>query len=336
MPSAIAPLETENASTLSELNRVLDALSMRAGWNKREPSLWPFPRTAFRPFLWRWRDAREALDAAGRLITTAETERRNLLLPNPIEGNAYASVRTLVCAYQMILPGERARSHRHTPNALRLVLEAGGGVYTVVDGVRLDMSAGDVVLTPGWSWHGHANDGDAPAYWVDFLDVPLVHLLEPMFLENWPDGFQTPDRVETESAWLFDWKSTRSALDAGAGSEGGAANDGRGVDGEGKPGARIELGSPALPTMALHMQRFAAGASTRPGRTSANRIICVVAGSGSTSVENEELVWERGDVFVVPSWHRYRHHSHEEAVLFSVSDEPAQRVLGFLRRDEEA
>ena len=30
---------------------------------------------------------------------------------------------------------------------------------------------------------------------VDFLDVPLVHLLEPMFLENWPDGFQTPDRV---------------------------------------------------------------------------------------------------------------------------------------------
>lgn len=175
-------LAAEDASTLPELDHVLDALSMRGGWNKREPSLWPFPRIGFRPFLWRWRDARAALDAAGGLITTAETERRNLLLPDPIEDNAYASVRTLVCAYQMIPPGERARSHRHSPNALRLVLEASGDVYTVVDGARLDMHAGDVVLTPGWCWHGHANDGDEPEYWADFLDVSLVHLLEPMFL----------------------------------------------------------------------------------------------------------------------------------------------------------
>ena len=330
MPSADSVLAAESASSLPQLNEALDALSMRAGWNKREPSLWPFPRTGFRPALWRWRDARAALDAAGRLITTAETERRNLLLPNPIEGNAYASVRTLVCAYQMILPGERARSHRHSPNALRLVLEADGDVYTVVDGARLDMGAGDVVLTPGWCWHGHANDGDAPAYWVDFLDVPLVHLLEPMFLENWRDGFQTPDRVEEESPYLFDWRSTRRALDTGAASETGWA-----ADGGGERGARIELGSPALPTIALHMQRLPAGAATRGARTSANQIFCVVAGRGSTSVEDEALEWERGDVFVVPSWHRYRHRTEDgEAVVFSVSDEPAQRALGFLRTEE--
>ena len=321
-------IKADSASSLSELNRALDALPMRAGWNKREPSLWPFPSTSFRPFLWRWRDAREALDAAGRLITTAETERRNLLLPNPIEGNAYASVRTLVCAYQMILPGEHARSHRHSPNALRLVLKAGGDVYTVVDGARLDMRAGDAVLTPGWCWHGHANDGDAPAYWVDFLDVPLVHLLEPMFLENWPGGFQSPDRVEKESAYLFDWQSTLRALDAGA-----ACGVGLAADGGGEPGSRIELGSPALPTIALHMHRLPADGTTGSIRTSANQIFCAVAGSGSTSVEGEELAWERGDVFVVPSWHRYRHRAHEEAVLFSVSDAPAQRALGFLRSE---
>ena len=329
MPGADSVLAAESASTLSELNHALGALAMRAGWNKREPSLWPFPRTGFRPCLWRWRDARAALDAAGRLITTAQTERRNLLLPNPIEGNAYASVRTLVCAYQMILPGERARSHRHTPNALRLVLEADGDVYTVVDGARLDMRAGDVVLTPGWCWHGHANDGDVPAYWVDFLDVPLVHLLEPMFLENWPDGFQTPDRVETESAWLFDWQSTRDALGSGAVTGGETAGGERGGR-----GTRIELGSPALPTIALHMQQLPAGAATPGIRTSASHIFCAVAGSGSTSVEGEELAWERGDVFVVPSWHRYRHRAREDAILFSVSDEPALRALGFLRREE--
>ena len=329
MLSADSTVAAGSASTLSELNEALDALSMRAGWNKREPSLWPFPRTGFRPCIWRWRDARAALDAAGRLITTAETERRNLLLPNPIEDNAYASVRTLVCAYQMILPGERARSHRHSPNALRLVLEAGGDVYTVVDGVRLDMGAGDVVLTPGWCWHGHANDGDAPAYWVDFLDVPLVHLLEPMFLENWPNGFQVPDRVETESPHLFDWRSTRRALDAGA-----ASGIGRTEDGGRDPGARIELGSPALPTIALHMQQVPAGMTTRRMRTSANQIFCVVSGRGSTTVEAQELTWERGDVFVMPCWHRYRHRADEGAVLFGVSDEPAQRALGLLRVGE--
>ena len=250
--SADAVVAADSASTLSELNRALDALSMRAGWNKREPSLWPFPRTGFRPFLWRWRDARAALDAAGtahhhcgnRTAQPVASRIRSRTTPT----RACAHV---VCAYQMILPGERARSHRHSPNALRLVLEAGGDVYTVVDGARLDMGAGDVVLTPGWCWHGHANDGDAPAYWVDFLDVPLVHLLEPMFLENWPDGFQVPDRVETESAWLFDWESTRSALDAGSVSGPGATR----ADTGGDPGARVELGSPALPTIALHMQQ---------------------------------------------------------------------------------
>ncbi len=41
-----------------------------------------------------------------------------------------------------------------------------------------------MVLTPGWSWHGHGHDGDEPAYWFDGLDVPLTHLLEPMFFRS--------------------------------------------------------------------------------------------------------------------------------------------------------
>jgi gentisate 1,2-dioxygenase len=110
---------------------------------------------------------------------------------NPLEGNTYATTRTLIAAYQMILPGEKARSHRHTPNALRLILE-GEGAYTVVDGVRLDMHPGDVVLTPNWYWHGHCSEADVPCYWLDGLDVPLVHLLQPMFFESYPGGFQDP------------------------------------------------------------------------------------------------------------------------------------------------
>jgi gentisate 1,2-dioxygenase len=42
------------------------------------------------------------------------------------------------------------RSHRHTSAALRLVLDAGDDVYNVVDGKRVDITPGDVVLTPSW------------------------------------------------------------------------------------------------------------------------------------------------------------------------------------------
>ena len=72
-----------------------------------------------RPHVWIYAQAKGALDAAGRLINTELAERRNLVLHNPAEG--YATSRTIVAAYQMIMPGEKARSHRHTPNALRLI-----------------------------------------------------------------------------------------------------------------------------------------------------------------------------------------------------------------------
>ena len=112
------------SGTLEELYGKLDKVGMGPGWNKPTPSLWPAPRKTLRPAHWKYELARGALDAAGRLINTALAERRNLILVNPAEGNTYGTVRTLVAAYQMIMPGEWARVHRHTPNALRLILDA--------------------------------------------------------------------------------------------------------------------------------------------------------------------------------------------------------------------
>ncbi|MGH7087929.1 MAG: cupin domain-containing protein, partial [Stellaceae bacterium] len=190
------------SGTLDELYPQLAAIGLGAGWNKPTPSLWPAPRLSFRPFHWRYAEAKGALDAAGRLINTELAERRNLILVNPLDGNEYASARTLVAAYQMIMPGEKARSHRHTPNALRLVLDAAPGAYTTVNGKRLPMGANDVVLTPNWCWHGHGNDGKSPAYWLDFLDVPLVHLLDPMFFEPHPLDFEDNVHVKQYSAFM--------------------------------------------------------------------------------------------------------------------------------------
>jgi gentisate 1,2-dioxygenase len=48
------------------------------------------------------------------------------------------TTRTLVAAYQMILPGEKAPSHRHTAHALRVIIDA-HGAYSTVDGEKTPM-----------------------------------------------------------------------------------------------------------------------------------------------------------------------------------------------------
>src|ERR1700761_852086 len=206
------PQTLRNAGSLEELYRALATIDMGPGWNKPTPSLYPAPKRKFSAAIWHWQQAKPALDAAGRLINTELAERRNLILANAGAGSDYATTTTLVSAYQMIMPGEHARSHRHSPNALRLVVDAEPGTYTVVDGVRLEMMPGDVLLTPNWCWHGHGNDSKANGYWIDFLDVPLVHLLEPMFFEPNPDEFAKGVAPKEPSKAHFLWADTQKRL----------------------------------------------------------------------------------------------------------------------------
>src|ERR1700729_2346914 len=191
--------ELAQSGTLEELYGKLSQVGIAPGWNKKVASLWPSPKKNFAPAHWKYEQARGALDAAGRLINTELAERRNLILYNPVSDASYGTVRTMVAAYQMIMPGEKARSHRHTPNALRLIIDADPGAYTIVNGERLSMMPGDVVLTPNWCGQGHGNDSRANAYWLDVLDVPLVHLLEPMFFEPHPDDFEKETLVPNAS-----------------------------------------------------------------------------------------------------------------------------------------
>jgi gentisate 1,2-dioxygenase len=318
----VTPETLARSGTLDELYPMLGAIGLGAGWAKPTPSLWPAPRASFQPYHWRFDQAKGALDAAGRLINTELAERRNLILVNPLEGNTYASARTLVAAYQMIMPGETARSHRHTPNALRLVLDAGDGAYTTVNGKRLPMAANDVVLTPNWCWHGHGNDGKVRAIWLDFLDVPLVHLLDPMFFEPHPQEFERDAPEAPSSPFIFPWRETERRLAEAA------------PDPTGRHGVSVELGHPALDTMALFMMR--PGRETRAWRSTANNLYAVAEGRGETEIEGARFSWARGDVVAVPGWHTHCHRADEGAVLFRVTDEPVMERLGFLRSEEPA
>lgn len=303
-------------ATLDDLYAAFTALNMEGGWHRRFPALWAAPRDNFQPFQWRYDDVKPILARAGELIGTDKAERRNLTMFNPVEGNVYSTLRSMVAAYQMIRPGETARAHRHTPNALRLILE-GRGTYTVVDGHRVEMRPGDVLLTPAWAWHSHDNVGPDDCYWMDFLDVPLVHLLEPMFYEPHPEGVEADPAPVDSSPLAFRREDTLARLDVAAASDDAHAS--------------VQLGDPALKTIRLDMQRLIAGRETARCRTTANIIYAVVEGHGQTDIDGQTFNWSFGDTIAIPAWRPYRHRADSDALLLKVSDAPVMAAFDWLR-----
>jgi gentisate 1,2-dioxygenase len=139
------------------------------------------PRPATRATHWSYQALRPLLLRAGELTPIEKAERRVLVLANP--GHGLEKMQASAAMYlgmQLLLPGEWAPAHRHTPNAVRMIVE-GEGAYTTVDGERCPMSRGDLVLTPTGLWHEHGHEGDAPVVWLDVLDLPLVYYMEASY-----------------------------------------------------------------------------------------------------------------------------------------------------------
>lgn len=312
-----SPPAFEQAQSLDELHGMLDVVRMKNGWAKPTPSLYAQPKRPFIPAHWRYADARPALHAAGRLVGTDKAERRNLIMANPVPGNDYGTTRTIVGAYQMVKPGEYARSHRHTPNAMRVILEGAPDAYTIVDGKRIPMLSGDVLLTPNWCYHGHDNQSGQEAYWIDFLDVPLAEYLGPIFFEVHPDTLEHSSAVEPLSAMRFAHSEYSVRLAAAQ---------------ENAPGVRcLELGPPRLVTFDRVAVSMAAGSLWNRPRTTINQIYVVIQGSGVTTSDTHSFAWNRGDMIAIPSWHDHRIQATSDSTLLRVSDAPLMQMLGWAR-----
>jgi gentisate 1,2-dioxygenase len=317
--AAARSLTGRNLPTLDALYEAAGAVNFTPGWvPRKKPILWKEPQSEFVPAHWTYEDAKAGLDAAGHLIDVALAERRNLVMRNPARGATFETSRTLVCAYQMILPGEHAASHRHSSHALRVIID-GKGSYSVVDGEKMPMETGDVMLTPGWCWHGHGHDGDKPAYWFDGLDVPLTHLLEPMFFQEHPQKHEKIERLVQTSPFRFTREDIARRLDAAK------------ADGEGFHGPCATLEAPSMPPMGLTMERLASGTKTRRYRTTANTIFHIMEGTGETRVGDEHYSWQRGDTIVAPAWCAISHRATSDAQLFKMSDEPLLRFANYYR-----
>lgn len=340
------------SSTLVNPNRArfsteLAALGMKPLW---ERVMRLRPGTAAVPAIWRWEQAQPRLMQAAELITTQEAERRVLMLENPaLPGTTFITT-TLYAGLQVILPGEIARTHRHTPNALRFIVE-GEGAYTAVEGERATMRPGDFVMTPGWTWHDHGNFGSEPVVWLDGLDLAFANLFGAHFREEYPQESQPVSRAEGDSGaryganllpleyrprgsaspiLSYPYERTREAL----------ARLARGGDPHPSHGYKLRYVNPAtgghaFPTMAAFMQWLPQGHAGRPYRSTDGAVFCVVEGRGSVNIGEARFDFGPHDVFVVPSWEPYRLNASTDCVLFSYSDRAAQEALGFWREQTE-
>jgi gentisate 1,2-dioxygenase len=330
------------------------ALNLVQFWEERADIELLRPRNRARPYRWNWRDIEPRLRVAARTVPIEECERRALVFRNPGIGDKPFITNTIFAAYSLYNPGERAPVHRHTPSASRFVLEGDGG-FTVVEGEKLPMQRGDLIITPHGTWHDHGNDGSSAVIWVDVLDVPLVESLNATIFEfdyvengqrrtlqseRFPVGhsqnlyatggvkplFVNHRRTAKEHSPMFSykWTDTRRALERMA-SYPGSPFDGIIVE-------YIDptTSSSVMPTMSFRAQMLRPGETTRWHRRSASSIYCVLEGSGKIELENESIDWRRNDVFAVPGWHwtRLVNTATEPVFLYSVTDEPTMRKLG--------
>jgi len=312
------------------------------------------PKSKAVPWVWHWRDLRPQAMRAAQLVGTEQAERRVLRLTNP-ELPGQSASNTMVANIQIVMPGEIARAHRHSGSALRLIIEGKGG-YTVVNGARLPMAPGDLVLTPNWTWHDHANDTDGPMIWLDGLDTPLVRMLEAGFYEEYYKETQTIGegaslsvanygngglRPAWEAApatrysplWHYPMSQARAALERLAAERSGSPFDGIILE-----YTNPVTGGPAMPTIACFIQMLGAGE-----RTQAHRSVCctnyhVIEGRGYSIVGGARLDWEDKDVFTAPTW-TFREHvndSDRPAFLFSFTDAPVMKALDLYREEAKA
>jgi len=290
------------------------------------------------PTHWQWQQIRPLVDDAMKVATPAAIERRVLTLTDSTDDSG-ATTTNLTTALQILLPGERARPHRHTMNALRFVIE-GSGASTIVDGKDCPMAEGDLVITPGWTWHEHVHRGTAPIIWLDALDAPLHRYLGTDVFEPGP-AHDVPE-VADDAAYAFANIVPELAGEAPAFSPvfrypWAAAREAVRAAPKGKDGARRVryvnplTGGSTMPLMDCYLTQIDKGSETIRFRSTANAVCLVCEGSGTTRVGEDTVSWKVHDVFSLPHGNWITHRADDTATLFVVTDRDALRRLDLLK-----
>jgi gentisate 1,2-dioxygenase len=326
----------------------LTELSTLPFWQREE---FTEPAGPERGHVWHWQDVYPEL-ARSREIAheAAAVQRRALILGNPgLTPPAAGATHTIAAAYQMLFPGESAPVHAHSMSALRFGL-AGSGARMAIDGDQVPMEPGDLILTPGWSWHGHVHPGGGePVVWMDSLDVPFVLGLRAGFFRDDPySGDPLPVRDSAGTAagpatlvpagtrsgrhslvrrypWQEAYPALRRLMATAPGDTALTKLEYR----------NPVTGGPALATLGCQLEGLPAGTRTRPRRETASSVIVVARGTGTLNCRGQTFALLPNDVAAIPSWTWHQLiASDDDLVLFRVTDRPIHDAFGLFRAEE--
>ena len=336
--NAPAPMENEAA-----VRAAWAAASVSPLWENRAAHAGP--KAPEQGHIWRWSQIEPLAAHATTLRDMAAVERRVLMLVSPHSqevGGATGSTTNLNANIQILKPGEKARPHRHSMNALRFVMK-GEGAVTIVDGKECPMAEGDLVTTPGWCWHEHEHRGREPIVWLDVLDASLHRYLGTDKFQPGPvaeapaqipdAAFAAPGLVPqgaetvTQYSPLFryPWADAAKAVAAAPVGPDGARR---------VRYANPVNGGPCMAFLDCHMVEIEGTEGTVPFRTSAHSVVSVVEGTGVTMLGDQRIEWAPRDTFSMPHGNWITHRSNGgKARLFVVTDREVFRRLDLLSEE---
>ncbi|MFH8347930.1 cupin domain-containing protein [Streptomyces sp. NPDC018045] len=304
----------------------------------------PAPRS--RPCMWRYANLRPFVLEAANFVKGDDAALRVLTHLNPGHREYEAACGHLYSGLQALKSGEAMTCHRHAASAIRFVHEGHGG-WTAVNGDRITVSPGDVIVTPSRLWHEHGNDADdGLVIWQDCTNDPLVNTLGANFFELHPDKTHLPSTPanDTFATWgglllpdtrrsrqtsplhTYPWDKCQEALDAAA-----RAGHHSPYDGVILEYTNPATGGPVTPTTGCKLQLLRGGETTRTHRHTGSVIYIAARGQGTTTIDGTDFEWSAGDTFCVPSWAWHAHtnrHPDDDAVLFSTNEFPLLQALG--------
>ena len=338
---------TTEQGSLEDLRRDMRRHNLIPLWELEAEIMGIAPRPVTKPWLWSWSDLYGVAERAGHLVPVERGgDRRAIALANPGQNGMPYATSTLWAAVQWLNGHEIAPAHRHTSQAIRFIID-GAGSYSTVEGDKVFLERGDLVLTPPWTWHDHGSESDERAIWMDALDIPLNNFLDAPFFENYPAETQPVDKVlngsvlkygvgQMRPAWeepvreyspimTYKWADTERAL------KNLAEADSDLYDDVALEYINPHTGASVMKTFGCQIQMLRPGIHTDAHRHTGSWVYLAFEGHGATIIDGVQFNWGPGDMFVLPSWAVHEHvneSSDERAILFAVHDTPMLTLVG--------
>jgi len=341
---------------LIDFHNELDEVNLGPLWASAFSSREPQPRPI--PYLWKKELLDNKLEKSKEMLQVGfgSVERRAVYLINPgmkqLQPYGWGgATQNLYVAVQAIAPGEIAPSHRHTSSALRFIMD-GFGASGLVNGQKYAFEPGDYLITPGWIWHDHINEGDQPVTWMDCLDVPFVMGMSTSFFEQYPEPQQPllyPDDYSTSvyqggmvrplsdrkpslaPLGRYKWDLTEKSL------QGMSKFEPDPIEGFAVEYFNPTNGKDANNRIGARMQKLPVNFQGKAHRHVHSCVYHVHKGEGYTVMNGVRFDWKAGDFFAVPAWTWHEHiniSDREEAYLFSTNDLPIMEAFDFERQEE--